>query len=82
MVQIFSSLPNPPLSFRCQSGNDDLGNHTLTETQSYQWHFCTTPFGNTLYFCSFKWGSKRACFEVFHDEQTQCILPQDKSKWE
>lgn len=81
VIEISSLLPNPPLSLHCQSGDDDLGNHTLATTQTFQWHFCINAFDNTLFFCSFKWGSKRASFEIINDLKPDRVL-KNKSRFE
>lgn len=70
-VYITNRIPidSGPLSLRCQSKSDDLGNHTLVFGQNFHWDFCESLFQNTLFFCHASWGSKQASFDAF------------KSKW-
>ncbi|KAK4385936.1 hypothetical protein Sango_2717600 [Sesamum angolense] len=67
-VHIINSLPSnsDPLVVHCASGDDDLGTHTLTSNQVFQWSFCENVTQTTLYFCHFSWGSKERAFEVFN----------------
>ncbi|KAK4430996.1 hypothetical protein Salat_0861600 [Sesamum alatum] len=41
-VHIINSLPQnfAPLVVHCTSGDDDLGSHTLTSNQVFQWSYC------------------------------------------
>lgn len=66
-IHIVNGLPSnkAPLKFRCQSGNDDLGYHTLLVGEEYSWKFHIGLIGNTLYFCHFYWERKDAVFDVF-----------------
>ncbi|KAI8560833.1 hypothetical protein RHMOL_Rhmol04G0286500 [Rhododendron molle] len=56
-VHIISRIPNE-LLLRCQSADDDLGNHTLSTGEEFKWNFHPNFFGTTLFFCHFYWGSK------------------------
>ncbi|XP_058202574.1 S-protein homolog 5-like [Rhododendron vialii] len=51
------------LRFRCQSGDDDLGNQTLSFGQYYDFHF--NPSSYTLFFCHFYWNSKDKSIDVY-----------------
>ncbi|KAG5560507.1 hypothetical protein RHGRI_003726 [Rhododendron griersonianum] len=51
------------LQFRCQSGDNDLGNQALSTGQYYDFHF--NPSGSTLFFCHFYWNSKDRSFAVY-----------------
>lgn len=66
-VHIISGVPNTPekLRFRCQSKDTDFGIHQLDRDQEFYWRFGLNPFGRTLYFCHFYWGSLEAVFNVF-----------------
>ncbi|KAL8547470.1 hypothetical protein ACS0TY_006986 [Phlomoides rotata] len=67
-VHISNGLPgNPTLSVHCYSGNDDLGNHSLNNTDEYNWSFCPLFFAQTVFHCDFKWANKEAHFEVYND---------------
>lgn len=75
-VYIGNNLPpdSPnPLTIHCYSKDDDLGHHTLKAGQFFKWDFFMNFFSNTLYSCSFVWGSKKTSFEVFNaDLTTKC----------
>ncbi|GFP88793.1 hypothetical protein PHJA_001023000 [Phtheirospermum japonicum] len=47
----------------CASGDDELGFHTLSVNEQFQWGFCPAP--RTLFFCHLWWGSKQKSFDVF-----------------
>lgn len=64
VVHIISRVPGP-LRFRCQSGDDDLGNHTISNGQEYKWKFSPNIFRTTLFFCHFYWNSKDKSFNVY-----------------
>ena len=68
-VHIISGVPNTPkpLRFRCQSKDDDLGEHTLNTGQEFNWKFSPNILGTTLFFCHFYWNSKDRSFAVYDD---------------
>ncbi|KAK4345385.1 hypothetical protein RND71_035561 [Anisodus tanguticus] len=55
------------LKIHCASKQDDLGYHTLSNTQEFTWEFCEHFFDRTMYFCHVWWGSKESNWEVFND---------------
>ena len=55
----------PGLQFRCQSGDDDLGYHTLNTMEECHFSFTVDFWDNTLFFCHFYWNSKDLSFVVF-----------------
>ncbi|KAL7105722.1 hypothetical protein ACP275_07G062200 [Erythranthe tilingii] len=58
-----------PVTVHCESGNDDLGNHTLPKLNNeFNWSFCESIFHNTLFFCRIQWGSKYLKFDVYKSE--------------
>ena len=71
-VDISNHLPvgSPPLTVRCQSGDDDLGYHELYPNQpSYTWAFRPDWWlGTTLFFCHFWWDGKDAVFDVYNED--------------
>ncbi|WOG87842.1 hypothetical protein DCAR_0207074 [Daucus carota subsp. sativus] len=70
-VDISNHLPDgsPPLTVRCQSGDDDLGYHELYPNQpSYTWGFGPSWFATTLFFCHFWWDGKDAVFDVYNED--------------
>ncbi|KAG5527724.1 hypothetical protein RHGRI_028609 [Rhododendron griersonianum] len=69
-VHIISAVPDQPtpLTVRCQSKDDDFGNHTLYYRQEFLWRFVPDFFlGRTVFFCHFYWGSKQNIFDVYND---------------
>lgn len=51
-----------------QSGDDDLGNHTIPFNTNYSWEFCRRMDRRTLYFGSFWWGSKFQTFDLYNKD--------------
>lgn len=76
-VIITSGLPDNThkLSFRCQSKDNDLGNHTLSVAQSFSWKFCGNFMATTRFFCHFYWETKNIAFDVFElkDIGQKCV---------
>lgn len=67
-IHVVRFLPegSAPLNLHCASGDDDLGNHTLTTYgDEYKWSFCDSITHKTLFFCNLHWGSKQKAFDVF-----------------
>ncbi|GFP78580.1 hypothetical protein PHJA_000001500 [Phtheirospermum japonicum] len=64
------------MMLRCQSGDDDLGDHTLLFNQEFKWSFCDDFFSRTVFFCHLWWGSKQQVFDVFRSEFTKVTKPQ------
>ncbi|KAM3198836.1 hypothetical protein P3L10_034425 [Capsicum annuum] len=73
-VHIINKLRShsPNLKIHCASKDDDLGYHTLSINQDFNWSFCESIFSRTLFFCHFWWGSKEKAFDVFNDAHT-CV---------
>lgn len=82
-VYIGNKLPanSAPLTVRCQSKDDDLGNHTIPVGKNYNWSFCNTFLGSTLFFCHFYWGSKEVVFDAFNRTLVS-ICADQKCYWE
>ncbi|KAL7209790.1 hypothetical protein ACSBR1_031369 [Camellia fascicularis] len=53
------------LLIQCQSKDDDLGYHYLSNGQDFHWHFRMNFFQTTRFFCQFQWNSKDTILEVF-----------------
>ncbi|CAN4090975.1 unnamed protein product [Withania somnifera] len=88
-VHIINKLPSnsPQLKIHCASKDDDLGDHYPTINEDFNWSFCQTVFGKTLFFCHFWWGSKDKVFDVYNDplycvKQGKQINYLDYCKWE
>lgn len=66
-VYIISRVPKAPTSLQihCQSKDDDLGTHILDQDRIFSWRFNPNFIQTTLFFCSFKWGSKFKSFTVY-----------------
>ncbi|KAF9603728.1 hypothetical protein IFM89_037574 [Coptis chinensis] len=47
--------PKVALNFRCQSKDNNLGDHILYYGQTYTWSFGDQIFGRTLYWCRMHW---------------------------
>lgn len=69
-VRILNNLdPNSTsLKIHCASGDDDLGYHTLSTNQIFEWSFCKNFVSTTLFFCHFWSGSKDKAFKVFDEK--------------
>lgn len=69
-VHVHNNLPaNNNLLAHCYSKDDDLGYRMLRPGQGFNWSFCPNFFPiNTLFACTFTWGSKRASFEAFKEK--------------
>ncbi|OIT04437.1 hypothetical protein A4A49_65202, partial [Nicotiana attenuata] len=68
-VHVIDKLPSnsSKLQVHCASGDDDLGYHSLTANQEFDWSFCQGFAWTTLFFCHFWWGTKNKSFNVFND---------------
>lgn len=70
-VHVLNHLPDNtnPLRLHCQSRDDDLGFHSISQQQDFNWHFCENFFHTTLFFCHLWWnsnmGPKNKAFDVF-----------------
>ncbi|KAL1557559.1 hypothetical protein AAHA92_08119 [Salvia divinorum] len=71
-VHIVNLLPenSQPLKLHCASGDDDLGFHDINVGEHYEWKFCPSFLGTTLFFCHFWWGPKEATFDVYDHKNT------------
>lgn len=58
-VHVLNHLPDNtnPLRLHCQSRDDDLGFHSISQQQDFNWHFCENFFHTTLFFCHLWWNS-------------------------
>ncbi|KAL6576783.1 hypothetical protein OROMI_011059 [Orobanche minor] len=67
-VYVVNALPqnSPPLFLHCASGDDELGNHTLTVGQNFNFKFCISVFKHTLFFCHLWWENKNIAFDVYN----------------
>lgn len=63
------------LTVHCKSKDDDVGEHVPSPNQSYSFSFHDKLFGQTLFYCSFKWNNgglhfvrylHTVCNEVFN----------------
>ncbi|KAM0017761.1 putative plant self-incompatibility S1 [Helianthus debilis subsp. tardiflorus] len=67
-VFIYNGIKDP-INVHVQSGDDDLGNHTLALNNNENWSFCQTL--TTLFYAHFYWNSKIAFFDVFDINTSQ-----------
>ena len=56
------------LNIHCASKDDDLGFHTISANQKYEWSFCKNFFSTTLFYCHLWWDSEDKAFDVFHEK--------------
>ncbi|KAK6914270.1 Plant self-incompatibility S1 [Dillenia turbinata] len=62
------------LTVHCKSGDDDLGDHLLQQNEEYGFRFRPSFWGNTLYFCSFKWWDQFKYFDVYIYKRHDCRI--------
>ncbi|KAL7094062.1 hypothetical protein ACP275_11G077800 [Erythranthe tilingii] len=81
-VKVVDNLPqnSPPLFLHCASGDKELGNHTLTTGQDFQFHFCVNA--HTLYFCHLWWNGKQKAFDVFNNDWPSWYCADKVCYWE
>ncbi|KAK6137915.1 hypothetical protein DH2020_028341 [Rehmannia glutinosa] len=66
-VYVINNLPpnsTEPLKLHCASKDNDLGYHTLTLNQNFNFNFCDNPFA-TVFFCHLWWGNKNKAFDAY-----------------
>ncbi|XP_057466445.1 S-protein homolog 5-like [Actinidia eriantha] len=66
IIDGLASSGPPELTFRCKSGDDDLGLQSPVPGQDYNFTFRESIFGSTLFFCTFNLGDQRQSFDVFN----------------
>ncbi|KAL7109392.1 hypothetical protein ACP275_06G172900 [Erythranthe tilingii] len=66
-VHLVNKLPPNfvPMTVHCMSKDDDLGNHTVTINQEFNFHFCVVPF-RTLFTCDVTWDKRTASFQAYN----------------
>ncbi|CAN8267794.1 unnamed protein product [Cochlearia groenlandica] len=57
------------LRYHCKSGNDNLGNRSLGQGESWSFRFKPDIFGRTLFFCSFSWGNESHYFNIYKQKR-------------
>ncbi|KAL3622634.1 hypothetical protein CASFOL_034045 [Castilleja foliolosa] len=74
-IFVANALPqnSPPLYLHCASGDKELGNHTLTAGQNFNFDFCIGF--KTLYFCHLWWNGKNIAFDVFNNKVDEKCVP-------
>ncbi|KAI3448062.1 hypothetical protein Pfo_004727 [Paulownia fortunei] len=80
-VYVVNQLPSnsPPLLLHCASGDDDLGNHTLTVGQNFNFDFCINF--KTLFFCHLWWNGKTLSFDVYNSFWHTKSCPKGVCDW-
>lgn len=68
-VHVINALQNNdiPLSFRCQSKDDDLGLQSPNVGDDFHFFFHWPAFGSTRFYCHFYWGSKQLFFDLINE---------------
>ncbi|KAI3458957.1 hypothetical protein Pfo_015620 [Paulownia fortunei] len=81
-VYVINNLPpnSAPLVVHCASKDDDLGNHTLTRNQDFQFEFCENFF-STLFYCHLWWEKKHIRFDAFRETWLGAICAKDICYW-
>ncbi|EOA32861.1 hypothetical protein CARUB_v10016178mg [Capsella rubella] len=65
-VMIHNDLEGPlPLRYHCKSRDDDLGDWTMPPNGTWSFKFRPSIFGNTLFFCSFRWEQELHYFDIY-----------------
>ena len=60
--------PGSSLTIHCQSKDDDLGIHVLSNNNSFEWSFHPNLFyTNTLFFCRIQWQDKVMSFDSYRE---------------
>ncbi|CAN4103373.1 unnamed protein product [Withania somnifera] len=75
ITEVFvSDLPQntSPANVHCQSGDDDLGVHTLNPGDKFDFSFHQNFWGRTRFYCNFEWGPKHNSFDVFYKQKSPC----------
>ncbi|KAF6176256.1 hypothetical protein GIB67_023547, partial [Kingdonia uniflora] len=66
--------PGTPLNIHCKSKNDDLGEHTLANQESFSWHFRDNYWGTTLFWCAMAWKDGNGNWaQEDHDVYKTCL---------
>lgn len=66
-VNIINDVGGDAIFVHCKSGDNDLGQHTVTTHQTYGFGFYPNFSGTTQYWCGFQWGSRWQGFTVWQD---------------
>ncbi|KAI3811809.1 hypothetical protein L1987_21541 [Smallanthus sonchifolius] len=69
-VFVYNGIKDP-ITVHVQSGDDDLGNHTLALNDNENWSFCEGATFKTLFYAHFYWNSKTILFDVFDDDTSE-----------
>ncbi|KAI3775270.1 hypothetical protein L1987_49841 [Smallanthus sonchifolius] len=69
-VFIYNGIQDP-ITVHVQSGDDDLGNHTLALNNNENWSFCEGATFGTLFYAHFYWNSKTVLFDVFDADTSE-----------
>ncbi|XP_057958529.1 S-protein homolog 5-like [Malania oleifera] len=66
-VNVTDSLgaASDPMTLHCQSKDNDLGPHNLSDGQFFSWHFELNFWGTTLFFCRVDWQDKFLYFNAY-----------------
>ncbi|OVA18543.1 Plant self-incompatibility S1 [Macleaya cordata] len=68
-VWVYNELDtNTPLTIHCKSKDDDLGEHTLSFDQNWNWDFSINIWKTTLFWCNMWWhDSNGQLIQASHD---------------
>ncbi|KAL5848459.1 hypothetical protein ACOSQ4_006472 [Xanthoceras sorbifolium] len=78
VVEVTNNLSsnNKPLVMHCWSHDDDLGVHTLWNSQGWDWKFGQKFLGRTHFLCEMKHDTKEKTIDVFdsNNERLSCDI--------
>ncbi|PRQ28109.1 putative plant self-incompatibility S1 [Rosa chinensis] len=82
-VRIINNLPDDmQLHIHCQSGDDDLGFHELSNLSSFEFSFKPNWIGSTRFFCFMAWLSNGHYFDIYeYRRDGTCLWTEHTCKW-
>ncbi|KAJ9537412.1 hypothetical protein OSB04_030145 [Centaurea solstitialis] len=69
---------NEPITVHVQSGDDDLGNRTISVNGYTKWSFCMNIGFKTRFYAHFYWNSRTAFFDVFDYDTSKAFCDNHK----
>ncbi|XP_051137858.1 self-incompatibility protein S1-like [Andrographis paniculata] len=65
-VHILNKLSSSSyIKVHCRAIGDDRGEHTLSQDDDYNFHFCNSFFEDTKFICELRWSNLFASIEAF-----------------
>ncbi|KAH6766818.1 hypothetical protein C2S52_017801 [Perilla frutescens var. hirtella] len=72
---VVRSLSDKPITIHCKSSEDDLGVHTLSNQQSFDWHFKPNIWGSTSFDCDIQTAYGSGYYNVYDDNKDGVCSP-------